>query len=192
MHPKEEKGASPPPSRRSAWLFSPRSSMSRSLSPSEFEVNELLNVRTMHSFTRRMKSFNKDRNPDLLATLPSYMRQTCASLVKRPRSGDQSRSRTTSPHRNGRATSVGCERQGRPKRSSRRTQSSLSEMRGIGFAPNDKLGFLLEEMPEGFDWCYDSGILESGGSGMMIEGNERKSPSKQNSLKSKISLGCSF
>jgi len=40
-------------------------------------------VQKMHSFDRRIKSEHMHKHPDLEENVPSYMRQTCASLIKR-------------------------------------------------------------------------------------------------------------
>lgn len=43
----------------------------------------LRGVRKMHSVDRRIKSAHHAQNPDQEEKTPSYMRQTCSSLIKR-------------------------------------------------------------------------------------------------------------
>lgn len=43
----------------------------------------LRSIKKMHSFNRHLKNSNKHKNPDVETEVPSYMRQTCSSLVKR-------------------------------------------------------------------------------------------------------------
>eukprot|EP00210_Caulerpa_lentillifera_P008579 g8184.t1 len=46
-------------------------------------LDKLHQVKKMHSFNRRLKNCHEYKNPDAQEATPSYMRQTCASLIKR-------------------------------------------------------------------------------------------------------------
>jgi len=47
------------------------------------KMKKLHQVKKMRSFNRQFKNCNEYKNPDTQEKKPSYMRQTCASLVKR-------------------------------------------------------------------------------------------------------------
>ena len=161
MHAEEKSTGRAAQHRIGVSLFRSQSSTPRSASPRSFQLYELLHARRMHSFTRRMKSFNKDRNPDLALHPPSYMRQTCSSLIKRHSLCDQDSNRRTKSGKSRRTTSMGGTTPVRRKgtKEQRRAYSSLEHARpdSMSFAPNDTLGFLLEEMPEGLSWVQGYG-----------------------------------
>lgn len=146
----------------------------RSVSPGAAEIFDILEGKRMHSFTRRMKSFNKKKNPDLVSPTspPSYMRQTCASLSKRApsieRPAPPRRCQTATPGIAGRVSSRGRDQS---KRRSRRTISMAEHSRTTKLEPNDQQGFFMGGMPANFDWTDSNYRRSSRGSDRMQRNN---------------------
>jgi len=87
--------SSPGKSRSVLDAFCSFSSLPRSPSPTKQDLYELLQHHRMHSFSRRMRTYMQDIGASPEAEVPSFMRQTCASLTKR--NTTKSRSHTMSP-----------------------------------------------------------------------------------------------
>jgi len=58
-------------------------------------------------------------------------------------------------------------------------------MQGMSVALNDKLGFLLEEMPEGLNWTYEHGMMDSYETQMTDQNDDRKQPRQTKHKRSK-------
>eukprot|EP00210_Caulerpa_lentillifera_P008578 g8183.t1 len=121
MHRRRQ--SSPGQTRSVREVFCSVSSVARSPSPTKQDLYELLQRHRMHSFTRRMKNYMQDENASPEAEIPSYMRQTCSSLIKR--SNSKSRSLTMSPSRSSRESwGSGNVLSGRKQKLYRKTRTS--------------------------------------------------------------------